>query len=675
MAFPVGFLFGVATADHQCEAFEPRWKDERDEWDQDQRLTLRGRATDFWKQYRDDIALARGLGCNAFRFSVSWAKVEPTKGKFDEDVLKHYLDLARAVRDADMEPVVTLHHYTWPLWLQKMNGSLGPEMPELFGRYATKVATSLQREKVKVKYWITINEPTALVYGYLKSSSQGAQRMPPGVPPGTSLDAQLQMVEQLMTNLFRANRAAREAIQAVDKHALVSANPLIFGLPGWLQRWLDLRAKWLRVEPLKKFRREAVPRLRFGRGDVDCVIAQLTATATRGTSIDFSTPYEIGSLRMLVMPHAAIDRFEDAKAVAVLKGSSAEEAVAGLAPDALVVPVASYGDGLAKCRAGYVDGVLIDSSLASEYLGAGAWRMIDDSHPQRYVVGMSKEAGDLREVVNRVVSGSKAAAVSGPTLDSIRRRGVLIVGVRKGDDAEDSSSGSTPGDLDLAMRIAEAVLGDATKVQLEPLGIEERVSKLKSIPSFLANLVRLIDLFVTANNGSWWHLGIAGQLPAALCPVDCRYQQDFVGFDYYWGLQQIGWRSPSSLGQVASGNFQNAPVWPGGMRVAIDSLHRLFPHQSLLVVENGSVVKADGVERVAYLKTHLAEVERAVQKGRPLIGYLCWTITSNREWGLAFAPGNDFGLYHIELDRDPSLKRTETESASTYRAFIAAARS
>ena len=52
--------------------------------------------------------------------------------------------------------------------------------------------------------------------------------------------------------------------------------------------------------------------------------------------------------------------------------------------------------------------------------------------------------------------------------------------------------------------------------------------------------------------------------------------------------------------------------------------------------------------------------------------YLCWSITSNREWGLVFDNNSDFGLYHIDLDTDPALKRIPTPASERYRQIIAA---
>ena len=64
-------------------------------------------------------------------------------------------------------------------------------------------------------------------------------------------------------------------------------------------------------------------------------------------------------------------------------------------------------------------------------------------------------------------------------------------------------------------------------------------------------------------------------------------------------------------------------------------------------------------------------MQRAARDGVKVIGYVCWSITSNREWGLPFGKGSDFGLYHIELDTDPALKRVPTPAVATYQEIIA----
>ena len=83
-ALPESFLFGVATADHQCEAYDPAREDIRDVWERERQLVMRGKATDFENRFAEDVELARQLGCRAFRFSIAWSRVEPAPGQFDD---------------------------------------------------------------------------------------------------------------------------------------------------------------------------------------------------------------------------------------------------------------------------------------------------------------------------------------------------------------------------------------------------------------------------------------------------------------------------------------------------------------------------------------------------------------------------------------------------------------
>ncbi len=70
-SLPESFMFGVATADHQCEAYDANYQDIHDLWEHRRNLTRRGKATDFWNRYSEDIQLAKALGCKLFRFSLT----------------------------------------------------------------------------------------------------------------------------------------------------------------------------------------------------------------------------------------------------------------------------------------------------------------------------------------------------------------------------------------------------------------------------------------------------------------------------------------------------------------------------------------------------------------------------------------------------------------------------
>ena len=133
--------FGVGTADHQCEAFDPRYPDIRDHWEKNDGQTPRGRATDFWNRYPEDIRLAAELGCTMFRFSISWARVEPEPGVFNQEALDHYRAVVDSIREAGMEPMVTLLHYVWPLHVDPIH----EDFPHRFRLYTEQVVAAMGR--------------------------------------------------------------------------------------------------------------------------------------------------------------------------------------------------------------------------------------------------------------------------------------------------------------------------------------------------------------------------------------------------------------------------------------------------------------------------------------------------------------------------------------------------
>ena len=169
---------------------------------------------------------------------------------------------------------------------------------------------------------------------------------------------------------------------------------------------------------------------------------------------------------------------------------------------------------------------------------------------------------------------------------------------------------------------------------------------------------------------NWWHLGMAGKLPEFFCPEECVGQQDFVGLDYYWGISALRLNRILALIEAGLGRFEKAPVWPGALYDHLKYQASLFPDLPLLIIENGSVDVADNMDRATYIRKHISKVQRAVKDGVNVIGYTCWSITSNREWGLPFDKNSDFGLYHIELNTDPELKRVPTPAAWAYREII-----
>mgnify|MGYP000249871771 CR=1 FL=1 len=164
-------------------------------------------------------------------------------------------------------------------------GMLGKEFPDLFARYAERVAVALGDV---VDYWITFNEPSQLTFGYIKPWWQNRYYMPPGLPRGSDVDAEAEAVGKLIPGLFRAHARARLAIRTQRAGAQVGVNPLVTGFPTWLQMLMDFGACHRGLaEALFKFTTRGA--LVSERGDVDLVIGG--GTAGDQTRFEMSDPY------------------------------------------------------------------------------------------------------------------------------------------------------------------------------------------------------------------------------------------------------------------------------------------------------------------------------------------------------------------------------------------------
>jgi hypothetical protein len=203
--------------------------------------------------------------------------------------------------------------------------------------------------------------------------------------------------------------------------------------------------------------------------------------------------------------------------------------------------------------------------------------------------------------------------------------------------------------------------------------VARNVRAAKGRYGFLGPLVRYHATLTSALNGNWWHLGLAGALDPYLCPRDCVGRQDYVGLDYYWGVD-AWWRVARIarlIGALVQGQYGKAPVWPAGLAQEIHYLSGLFQDpKPIMILENGCVEHADGYSRERYLRVHVDQVLKARAKGAAVAAYICWSITTNREWGAPVNEQSDFGLFHVDLDGDPFLRRTSTPSADAYKELI-----
>ncbi|MBI4372267.1 MAG: glycoside hydrolase family 1 protein, partial [Candidatus Omnitrophica bacterium] len=158
--FPKYFLWGAATSSHQVEG--NNMNNDWSEWEQNGKVKERsGKACDHWNRFREDFELAKSLHHNAHRFSLEWSRIEPEEGTFSDEALSHYRDVIQALKSNGLEPIITLHHFTLPLWLAQKGGWLAKETPEIFARY---VQNAVETIGDGVQYWLTLNEPVAYVF-------------------------------------------------------------------------------------------------------------------------------------------------------------------------------------------------------------------------------------------------------------------------------------------------------------------------------------------------------------------------------------------------------------------------------------------------------------------------------------------------------------------------------
>lgn len=143
-AAPPGFLWGTAISAYQSEGnntnsdawlmenIQPSMFKERS-----------GDATDSYHRYAEDFALSAKLGFNCYRLGVEWARIEPSEGHFSNAELDHYARMLESCRAHGLRPIVTLNHFTTPLWFAQRGGFEAADSPQLFARYCRKIAERL----------------------------------------------------------------------------------------------------------------------------------------------------------------------------------------------------------------------------------------------------------------------------------------------------------------------------------------------------------------------------------------------------------------------------------------------------------------------------------------------------------------------------------------------------
>lgn len=179
--FPKNFLWGAATSAHQVEGGQHNqwsvWElesakalaaraeyqlNDLDAWSdielkaRDPNNYISGRTAEHYERYEEDFDSLKELGLNAFRFSVEWSRIEPTEGAWNAAEIEHYKTYVKELKQRGIEPMVTLFHFTLPIWFAEKGGFEKRSNVKYFTRFAEKILTELGSD---IRYVITINEP------------------------------------------------------------------------------------------------------------------------------------------------------------------------------------------------------------------------------------------------------------------------------------------------------------------------------------------------------------------------------------------------------------------------------------------------------------------------------------------------------------------------------------
>jgi beta-glucosidase len=223
VTFPEGFLWGSATAGHQIEGdniHSQAWHNEQspDFYKDDPERKIRapsGKACDHYRLYREDVELISSLGHRAYRMSIEWSRIEPEDGQWDHASVAHYVDLLERLVAKGIQVFVTLHHFTHPLWFERLGGFGKADNRRYFERYLNFLLPLIS---AYVSGWNVINEFNQ--WGGLTSG--------PSIAP-------------LKFNMLRVHALGYHLIKQYSQAPVSSAHAFIHWFPRRLNDTLDRR--------------------------------------------------------------------------------------------------------------------------------------------------------------------------------------------------------------------------------------------------------------------------------------------------------------------------------------------------------------------------------------------------------------------------------------------------
>ena len=165
------FAWGISTSSLQYENRDER-PGEKDYFQRDWDLLVKkgkapvvGNALSSWSYFDQDLAALKKIGVNSYRFSIEWARVEPRPGHYNEEAIHRYVEMARKLKEAGIEPYICLWHFTFPAWLVDVGHPgktnwLHPLARSHWNKYVTKMTRALAPYAT---YYAPENEPNGQI--------------------------------------------------------------------------------------------------------------------------------------------------------------------------------------------------------------------------------------------------------------------------------------------------------------------------------------------------------------------------------------------------------------------------------------------------------------------------------------------------------------------------------
>lgn len=250
--FPKEFLWGAATSAHQVEgglhnqwtiwelenakslaAQAPYQYGDLASWDSVKHAAksstnyVSGKAVDHYRHYAEDISLLQTMNLTSYRFSIEWSSIQPDQDTWNAGEVEHYRKLLLQLRERGIEPIVTLWHFTLPVWFAKMGGFERRSNVRFFVEYVDRVMAEIGD---LVTYVVTMNEIE--VYA---SESYLQGRWPPQV------QSRRRAFNVLNTMIHAHNKVARHLHQRSDRYLISIAKNSMHIYPGD-DSWLSVRA-------------------------------------------------------------------------------------------------------------------------------------------------------------------------------------------------------------------------------------------------------------------------------------------------------------------------------------------------------------------------------------------------------------------------------------------------